>query len=90
MVQQAQVPLIVLSGREDDVELVNRSLRDGGHAVRCHWVAKVDKLLAALQEHTPELLCFFPDSMPIAIREIDGSIKVVREFTFADYEQSLS
>lgn len=26
----------------------------------------------------------------IAIREIDGSIKVVREFTFADYEQSLS
>jgi diguanylate cyclase (GGDEF)-like protein len=67
---QAQVPLIVLSGREDDVELVNRSLRDGGHAVRCHWVAKVDKLLAALQEHSPELLCFFPDSLPIAIREI--------------------
>src|SRR6185436_4039966 len=70
MVQQAQVPLIVLSGREDDVELVNRSLRDGGHAVRCHWVAKVDKLLAALQEYAPELLCFFPDSLPIAIREI--------------------
>jgi diguanylate cyclase (GGDEF)-like protein len=67
---QAPVPLIVLSGREDDVELVNRSLRDGGHAVRCHWVAKVDKLLAALQEHAPELLCFFPDSLPIAIREI--------------------
>ena len=67
---QAPVPLIVLSGREDDVELVNRSLRDGGHPVRCHWVAKVDKLLGALQEHEPELLCFFPDSMPIAIREI--------------------
>jgi diguanylate cyclase (GGDEF)-like protein len=67
---QAPVPLIVLSGREDDVELVNRSLRDGGHPVRCHWVAKVDKLLAALQEHAPELLCFFPDSLPIAIREI--------------------
>ncbi|HET7607721.1 MAG TPA: EAL domain-containing protein [Gammaproteobacteria bacterium] len=60
----------MLSGREDDVELVNRSLRDGGHAVRCHWVAKVDKLLGALQEHAPELLCFFPDSLPIAIREI--------------------
>jgi diguanylate cyclase (GGDEF)-like protein len=67
---QAPVPLIVLSGREDDVELVNRSLRDGGHPVRCHWVAKVDKLLGALQEHAPELLCFFPDSLPIAIREI--------------------
>ena len=67
---QAPVPLIVLSGREDDVELVNRSLRDGGHAVRCHWVAKVDKLLSALQDLAPELLCFFPDSLPIAIREI--------------------
>jgi hypothetical protein len=67
---QAPVPLIVLSGREDDVELVNRSLRDGGHPVRCHWVAKVDKLLGALQELGPELLCFFPDSLPVAIREI--------------------
>ena len=67
---QAPVPLIVLSGREDDVELVNRSLRDGGHAVRCHWVAKVDKLLGALQDVGPELLCFFPDSLPVAIREI--------------------
>ncbi len=26
----------------------------------------------------------------IAIRETDGSIRTVREFTFADYEQSLS
>ena len=67
---QAPVPLIVLSGREDDVELVNRTLRDGGHPVRCHWVAKVDKLLIALQEHSPQLLCFFPDSLPVAVRDI--------------------
>ena len=67
---QAQVPLIVLSGREDDVELVNRSLRDGGHPVRCHWVAKVDALAGAIEEHAPELLCFFPDSLPAPIREI--------------------
>src|SRR5690606_32470109 len=26
----------------------------------------------------------------IAIRELDGSIRLVREFSFADYEQSLS
>ena len=67
---QAPVPLIVLSGREDDVELVNRSLRDGGHPVRCHWVAKVDKLASAIEEHAPELLCFFPDSLPAPIRAI--------------------
>ena len=63
------VPLIVLSGREDDVELVNRSLRDGGHPVRCHWVAKVDALAGAIDDHAPELLCFFPDSLPAPIRE---------------------
>jgi diguanylate cyclase (GGDEF)-like protein len=67
---QAPVPLIVLSGREDDVELVNRSLRDGGHPVRCHWVTKVDALATAIDDHAPELVCFFPDSLPAPIREI--------------------
>ncbi len=67
---QAAVPLIVLSGREDDVELVNRSLRDGGHPVRCHWVSKLDALAGALDDHDPQLLCFFPDSLPAPIREI--------------------
>src|SRR5262245_28403325 len=68
--QQAPVPLIVLSGREDDVELVNRSLRDGGHPVRCHWVTKVDALAEAIDDHAPELVCFFPDSLPAPIRDI--------------------
>jgi diguanylate cyclase (GGDEF)-like protein len=70
MAQAAPVPLIVLSGREDDVELVNRSLRDGGHPVRCHWVAKLDALVGALESHAPELLCFFPDSLPVPIKHI--------------------
>ena len=63
---QAPVPLIVLSGREDDVELVNRALRDGGHPVRCHWVTKLDSLAEAIDAHDPQLLCFFPDSLPAA------------------------
>jgi diguanylate cyclase (GGDEF)-like protein len=67
---QAHVPLIVLSGREDDVELVNRSLRDGGHPVRCHWISKVDALADALENHNPELLCFFPDDLRTPIREV--------------------
>ncbi len=57
---QAPVPLIVLSGREDDVELVNRSLRDGGHPVRCHWVTKVDALAGAIDDHAPELAVLLP------------------------------
>jgi diguanylate cyclase (GGDEF)-like protein len=67
---QAPIPLIVLSGREDDVELVNRVLRDGGHPVRCHWVTKLDALARAINDHDPQLLCFFPDSLPAPIREI--------------------
>jgi diguanylate cyclase (GGDEF)-like protein len=67
---QATVPLIVLSGREDDVELVNRSLRDGGHPVRCHWVTKLEALVSAIDALEPQLLCFFPDSLPAPIREI--------------------
>jgi diguanylate cyclase (GGDEF)-like protein len=62
--------LVVLTGREDDVELINRSLRDGGHPVHCHWVAKVDALAGALESHDPQLLWFFADSMPTPIREI--------------------
>jgi diguanylate cyclase (GGDEF)-like protein len=67
---QAPVPLIVLSGREDDVELVNRVLRDGGHPVRCHWITKLDSLPEAIDTHEPQLLCFFPGSLPAAIREV--------------------
>ena len=67
---QAQVPLIVLSGREDDVELINRSLRDGGHPVRCYWVAKIDALADALDNHGPHLLWFFPDHLPAPVREV--------------------
>jgi diguanylate cyclase (GGDEF)-like protein len=67
---QAPVPLIVLSDRQDDVELVNRSLRDGGHPVRCHQVAKLDALATMLDSVTPELLCFFADSLQASLRDV--------------------
>ena len=67
---QAPVPLIVLSGRQDDVDLVNRALRDGGHPVRCHWVTKLELLAETIDLEEPQLLCFFPDSLPVAVREI--------------------
>ena len=70
MLPQAQVPLIVLTGRQDDVELINRSLRDGGHAVHCHWVDKVDALAGALDSHDAEMIWFFADSLQAPIREI--------------------
>jgi len=67
---QAPVPIIVLSGRQDDVELVNRALRDGGHPVRCHWVTKLESLAETVDAEQPQLLCFFPDNLPAPVREI--------------------
>jgi diguanylate cyclase (GGDEF)-like protein len=67
---QARVPLVVLSGRQDDVELINRSLRDGGHPVHCHWVSKIEALGEALEAHEPQLLWFFADTLPSPVREV--------------------
>jgi diguanylate cyclase (GGDEF)-like protein len=67
---QAHVPLVVLTARQDDVELINRSLRDGGHPVHCHWVHSVDALADALDNHDPQILWFFADSLQAPIREI--------------------
>jgi multidomain signaling protein FimX len=67
---QAPVPLVVLTARQDDVELINRSLRDGGHPVRCHWIDKLDALAGALDTLDPELLWFFADSVSAPIREV--------------------
>jgi multidomain signaling protein FimX len=67
---QAPVPVIVLSGREDDVELVNRVLRDGGHPVRCQWVTKLESLAETIDTEEPQLLCFFPDSLAVPVRDV--------------------
>ncbi|HVY64023.1 MAG TPA: EAL domain-containing protein [Gammaproteobacteria bacterium] len=67
---QAPVPLIVLSGRQDDVELVNRALRDGGHPVRCQWVTKLESLAETIDAAEPQLLFFFADSLPAPVRDI--------------------
>ena len=63
---QAHVPMIVLTQREESVEVINRTLRDAGHPVRCHWVRKVDQLSDALEAHLPELVWI-----------VDGSANIV-------------
>ncbi len=67
---QAPVPLIVLTPAEDDVELINKTLRDAGHPVRCHWVRRVEDLEGALVETSPELLWYRADRFPTSIRDV--------------------
>lgn len=56
---QSQVPLMVLTDREENVEVINRTLRQAGHPVRCSWIGKDDGLVDALAKERPELLFLF-------------------------------
>jgi multidomain signaling protein FimX len=66
----SQVPLIVLTKRQDDVELINSTLRAAGHAVHCHWVQHVDALAEVLQRSQPQLLWFFTDGFDASVRDV--------------------
>ena len=67
---ETAVPLIVLTSQQDDVELVNRTLRDAGHAVHCEWVRSTDAIGSALESRDPQLMVLFADSFPGPIREV--------------------
>ncbi|HEU4618637.1 MAG TPA: EAL domain-containing protein [Gammaproteobacteria bacterium] len=64
------VPLIVLTPTEDDVALINKTLRDAGHPVRCHWVKRVEDLEQALSTACPELLWFRSDRFETPIHDV--------------------
>jgi diguanylate cyclase (GGDEF)-like protein len=59
MAQHQIVPILVLSKHEEDLELVNRLMRRGGHAVRCTRVPDLSELADAVRSQEPELLWLF-------------------------------
>lgn len=61
MTQHAQVPVIVVSRREDDAEAISQTLRNGGCAAHCQWLAQTRDVPAALEAGAPELLFLFDD-----------------------------
>jgi len=63
---QAHVPLTIVTDREENVEVINRTLREAGHPVRCHWVKQIDDLAAALEQKEPELIWVFADMGRVA------------------------
>jgi diguanylate cyclase (GGDEF)-like protein len=64
------ISIAVLSGSEDDVALVNGTLRDGGHAAHCHWVDRRDRLDEVLASEHVELLIVNCDAYPDGIRQV--------------------
>lgn len=70
MDDRQSISIAVLTRSQDDVELVNRTLRDAGHAAHCHWVANANKLDQTLEAHTIELIIVNRERYPDTIRQV--------------------
>jgi diguanylate cyclase (GGDEF)-like protein len=64
------ISIAVLTENQDDVALVNGALRDAGHAARCHWINRPDKLDTTLAAEHIELLILNCDRYPDSIRQV--------------------
>lgn len=59
-----------MSANQDDVELVNRTLRDAGLAAHCHWIQNPDEFDALLCKNNVELVILNCDDYADAIRQV--------------------
>jgi diguanylate cyclase (GGDEF)-like protein len=64
------ISIVVLTDNQDDVELINRTLRDAGHAAHCIWAASPGAFEDVLAEQDIELLVVHCDRYPDEIRNI--------------------
>ena len=64
------ISIAVLSKNEDDVALINGTLRDGGHAAHCHWIDRPDKLDQTLAAEHVELLILNCDRYSDGVRQV--------------------
>ncbi len=64
------ISIAVLSRNQDDVVLINSTLRDGGHAAHCHWIDRPGKLDDTLAAEQVELIIVNCDRYPEGIRQV--------------------
>ena len=64
------ISIAVLTENQDDVALVNSSLRDGGHAAHCHWTNNPKHLRETLAAEDVELLILNCDNYPDTVRQV--------------------
>jgi len=64
------ISIAVLSENQEDVELINSTLRDAGHAAHCHWVKRPGDLDKTLSGEGVELLIMNCDSFADSIRAV--------------------
>jgi diguanylate cyclase (GGDEF)-like protein len=64
------ISIAVLTESQDDVELINSSLRDAGHAAHCIWIPTSNKLADTLAAESVELLILNCDRYKHSIRQV--------------------
>jgi diguanylate cyclase (GGDEF)-like protein len=64
------ISIAVLTENQDDVALINSTLRDAGHAAHCHWINKARDLGNTLAAENVELVILNCDAFPETIRQV--------------------
>jgi len=64
------ISIAVLTENQDDVEIINSTLRDAGHATHCHWISTPNKLADTLAAENVELLILNCDSYKDSIQQV--------------------
>jgi diguanylate cyclase (GGDEF)-like protein len=64
------ISIAILSESQDDVALINSTLRDAGHAAQCHWIKTPADLSKLLADEPVELLILNCDRYPDTIRQV--------------------
>jgi multidomain signaling protein FimX len=64
------ISIAVLTKDEDDVERVNRSLRDSGQVAHCHWVRQPENFTDTLRVEPLEMIIVNGDKYPDSIRQV--------------------
>lgn len=64
------IPVVVISGHDDDVEAINTALRDAGHPAHCSKISKIGDLPSALTAKTPELIFLFGNAEGERLTEV--------------------
>ncbi len=64
------ISIAVLTENQDDVALINSTLRDAGHAAHCHWIKRPGDLTDTLSSENVELLILNCDRYADSIRQV--------------------
>ena len=70
MTDRHSIFIAVLSDNQDDVALINGTLRDGGHAAHCHWISRPEKFDETLATEHVELVIVNCDRYSDGIRQV--------------------